>query len=830
MPSVGTKNGFTSSGFHSDVTYSKASQLKQSFSSTYVLSGASSGIATEVTNSNVPSLTSLWGHSAVDTRQRRESTDTAPTRLLSRSHSRLKDQTSVTALINSVTVSEIDLLRELVFVLSGTGGNLIHFDQLRDAFCLAPDLSIHPGDHDSVRRIGECGWLLLQVQWFISRIQQDRSSGPMCQSFASGLHENLTEYYRLVATLEAQLGRESRGAGGLSARSTEDAGPESVVLHSTLYTESRDRGCSSDDPMTLTRLALWTQEPRFRLRFLASLCDVCRGKRGGALASELYAYTFHGDLEVVRMTRFILKNLASTLLHFICLWIYDGKLDDPFQEFFVACNSSVKKERLWHEKYNLRCPMVPSFITMSQANKILLAGKAISFLHHACGEKQNIKDRDVIRNSRLRRVESMFEQDSDPSFDRMVSLVYQQTSRYLLETLVDRYHFMDHLRATRQFLLLGQGDFITHLMDLLGTELDKPATQTLTHRLTNALETAIRATNAQYEQPEILQRLHVRLLEMCTGDTGWDVFSLDYHVDGPLATVFTDDCRLMYLRGFNFLWRAKRMEFCLSTLWKYQFVAARMTHGLGSDLEPVLHLSELLGAEIRHCVQQVQYYVNFEVLECGWETLVKQIQVATDLDEVIDAHQTFLSSVLTRCLLNPPSRQLIAQLRTIFDMVLNFTQLFHDLISVANTELAVRERYANEVSEATRRGKWGTDETKEAQENARRAHFVQRHVGPFQARVRILASTYRDLVVNFIRMLCAHPDHNLRLLAEHLNFNGHYRYQSGFSGSGHLGSNTDVNSFGSSSAAHRSGPVSSSSSAPDNVPSWNQAITAGDLR
>lgn len=26
-------------------------------------------------------------------------------------------------------------------------------------------------------------------------------------------------------------------------------------------------------------------------------------------------------------------------------------------------------------------------------------------------------------------------------------------------------------------------------------------------------------------------------LQVSPGDTGWDVFSLDYHVDGPIATV-----------------------------------------------------------------------------------------------------------------------------------------------------------------------------------------------------------------------------------------------------------------------------------------------------
>ena len=39
-----------------------------------------------------------------------------------------------------------------------------------------------------------------------------------------------------------------------------------------------------------------------------------------------------------------------------------------------------------------------------------------------------------------------------------------------------------------------------------------------------------RATNTQFEDPDILERLDVRLLDVQPGDTGWDVFSLDYKV------------------------------------------------------------------------------------------------------------------------------------------------------------------------------------------------------------------------------------------------------------------------------------------------------------
>lgn len=57
------------------------------------------------------------------------------------------------------------------------------------------------------------------------------------------------------------------------------------------------------------------------------------------------------------------------------------------------------------------------------------------------------------------------------------------------------------------------------------------------HNLSAILESAVRATNAQFEDQDILKRLDVRLFDASPGDIGWDVFTLDYHVDGPIGTV-----------------------------------------------------------------------------------------------------------------------------------------------------------------------------------------------------------------------------------------------------------------------------------------------------
>jgi len=51
------------------------------------------------------------------------------------------------------------------------------------------------------------------------------------------------------------------------------------------------------------------------------------------------------------------------------------------------------------------------------------------------------------------------------------------------------------------------------------------------------LEGALRSSNAQFEPSYVLDRVGVRLLEASPGDSGWEIFSLDYLVDAPLTAV-----------------------------------------------------------------------------------------------------------------------------------------------------------------------------------------------------------------------------------------------------------------------------------------------------
>ena len=61
-------------------------------------------------------------------------------------------------------------------------------------------------------KLAECGWLYNKVRKYADSRSTDRAFGLVGQSFCAALHQELTEYYRLIAVLDAQVGRVPGGS------------------------------------------------------------------------------------------------------------------------------------------------------------------------------------------------------------------------------------------------------------------------------------------------------------------------------------------------------------------------------------------------------------------------------------------------------------------------------------------------------------------------------------------------------------------------------------------------------------------------------------------
>lgn len=419
------------------------------------------------------------------------------------------------------------------------------------------------------------------------------------------------------------------------------------------------------------------------------------------------------------------------------LWIYDGELSDPYQEFFVVepeFRPSTDPRRIatsvWEDKYKLEDDMVPSIITQDFAKKVFLIGKSLNFIRYGCGDSGWVEAYSKEASKELRYGDTA-------SLETSIDEAYKTTMARLIHLMDDKFKLFDHLHALKKYLLLGQGDFIALLMESLASNLDRPANSQYRHTLTAQLEHAIRASNAQYDSQDVLRRLDARMLELSHGEIGWDCFTLEYKIDAPVDVVITPWGSTQYLKVFNFLWRVKRVEFSLGSTWRRCMTGARGVLGsvddkVGADWKR----ARCVIAEMIHFICQLQYYILFEVIESSWDQLQASIsKPGCTLDDLIEAHTKYLNSITHKGLLGSsssskasstgkPEEGFLAQLHHILKIMLAYKDAVDGLYSFSVAEFTRRQELSAKIETRTAQGQWGVSERDLLSSRHSQAHRV----------------------------------------------------------------------------------------------------------
>ncbi|KAH9321324.1 hypothetical protein KI387_015963, partial [Taxus chinensis] len=554
-------------------------------------------------------------------------------------------------------VTEGALVRDVLYACQGIDGRFVKFDKDLDGFAVVESYRVPKATRDMVRKLCELGWLYKKVKDYISESVERGSMeaiGTVGQAFYAALQEELSDFYKLLAVLEGQVHN-----------------PIPVL----------EEGRSVGNYLSLRRLMVWLSEPTVRMRLMAVLVDDCKSLRGGAMAGAIHMHAQHGDPLVRDFMKRLLRRVCSPLFEMVRSWVLEGELNDIFSEFFVIGQAAKPRtEALWRDGYQLHSAMLPLFIPEPLAKRILRTGKSINFLRVCC-EDQGWADAAVeaaaAAGTSTRRGGLGYGETE--ALETLVVEAAKRIDRHLIEIMYGRYKFREHCLAIKRYLLLGQGDFIQYLMDIVGPDLSQPANTISTFKLAGLLESAIRASNAQYDDSDILDRLRVKMMPHNSGDRGWDVFSLEYNVRDPLNTIFTESVMARYLKIFNFLWKLKRVEHALSATWqtmKPNCTIARLfaaKDGGGKlQIVAVLRRCQTLRNEMNHFVTNLQYYIMFEVLEYSWADFLDEMEQARDLDELIAAHEKYLNSIVEKSLLGERSQQLCKTLFALFDLILRF--------------------------------------------------------------------------------------------------------------------------------------------------------------
>eukprot|EP00898_Chlorokybus_atmophyticus_P006935 jgi/Chlat1/7242/Chrsp58S06891 len=674
-------------------------------------------------------------------------------------------------------VPESALVRDVLYACQGIDGKYIRFDNNADGYIVDPKVGVARPTRELLRRICELGWLYKRVRaHIVSSVETGpvEAVGAVGQSFCSALQGELAEFYRLMAVLEAQAQVKAPVVG-------------LPVSDANGHVDGQGGG---GHYLSLRRLVVWLTDGSLRMRIMAVLVDSTRGKMGGALASAIHAHAQHGDPVVHSFVTQLLRQVCAPLFDMVRSWVFEGELIDPYGEFFVVADPSVSETDLWRHRYHVEAPMLPAFIPESLAHRILRIGKSINFLRRCCqdegwagsGVASSSSSRDDIISSAST---SGLIYGQTTALETVVDEAAAHTDRRLLEMLFGKFRLQHHCLAIKRYLLLGQGDFIQNLMDLVGPDLNEPAHSISAFKLASTLEAAIRASNAQYDDSDVLNRLRVKLMDHGSGDVGWDVFSLEYVVDSPLSTVFTQEVMNKYLRAFNFLWRLKRVEHVLNASWQTMkpnslhhgefgpAVSKKQQQGGGTTLALELRRCHTLRNEMNHLISNLQYYIMWEVLECSWADFLREMEAAKDLDALITAHDKYLQTILEKALLVESSHGMYKQLAKLFDLILRFKGLADRIYETVRDTSARRDLMLRIAEQpAALAGKWGrsTADTHASSNVGVPEDFVRM----VHSQLDAVASEYVSLLEGFLSRLATQSSVDLKFLAFRLDFSEYY--------------------------------------------------------
>ena len=671
---------------------------------------------------------------------------------------------------NMLPTSEMALLRDLPFNLQGLSSAHFVFTSATSVRLPAnvpiPVLSL-------LNTLAEPCLLYRGLSDFI----QGSEGGLVSQSLRAAIGTELRSYMSLVATLEGEIRR------ALTAIEKQD---EKQGI--------RKAG------VTLKRCVIWTRDATMGLRLMSLIVEESDQRRGGQLISLIHGFSSsNGDPFVSIFAERLLTHVTQPFYHMLRRWVYDGELVDPYQEFFVtepdlSLRPDIDPRRVatsvWDNKYQIDDAMVPSIISAEFANKIFLIGKSLNFIRHNCGDSDW-----VIGYSRSASNELHY--GDTAGLEASIDEAYKSTMSRLIHLMSEKYNLFIHLKAIKRYLLLSQGDFIALLMESLAPNLDRPASSQYRHTLTSQLEHAIRHSNAQYDNAEVLSRLDARMVEFSSGDTGWECFTLEYKISAPCDVVITQWASTQYLKVFNLLWRIKRVEFSLSSTWRRCMTGSRgVLASVEDKVGPDWKRARCVIAEMIHFVNQLQYYILFEVVEASWDQLETAMNKPdSTLDELIEAHTKYLDSITRKGLLGSQRHRstgqredsFLTQLYYILKNMLAYKDVVDGLYSFSVAEFTRRQEFSAKIEHRTAQGKWGITEkdiTLAADEidspfgapiALTKGMDDRSLLASLRARLLQLSADFKSKVNVLLYDLSHQPDVDMRFLGVVMNFNEVYK-------------------------------------------------------
>jgi len=419
--------------------------------------------------------------------------------------------------------------------------------------------------------------------------------------------------------------------------------------------------------------------------------------QGGELLTEVQRASVCGWPKVEAALLRILFLCNTVWYNQVVAWMVHGLVLDKHEEFFIqeggVVSEAVRLEHFravefdsltdethWERRFSIRRRMLPAYVSESVADRVLFVGKALRVLKHPNAKRS--EDGELVLATED--VDSFTEQlekvRQDPrnknhqvAFEVTVGNIRKTVAQRLWQLVVVEAKLPRHLHKLKDFFLLANGDLYEQFVSEARQLMVLPPNMVNAEGDINAILQQA-ASKSGCDDDEVFKRLSLRLdpPEEATGKAtvdAWRGLSLEMEVEWPFHMLLDEATRVKYNGLFQFLFQVKRVQAELHRAWVPQMGYKHLSKHERAKIMPAWRLR----TNMSFLVNNLQYYLQVDVIETQFHELMQKIRDSEDYQTVYEAHHEYLNSLHGQLFLD--MRPVTRSLDDIFQLCLQFCNL-----------------------------------------------------------------------------------------------------------------------------------------------------------
>lgn len=594
------------------------------------------------------------------------------------------------------------MIHELLLALSGYPGSIFTWNK-RSGLQVSQDLPfLHPSESSVLNRLCKLGTDYIRftefVEQYTGHVQQEYNPSPQGQTglhgiylraFCTGLDSLLQPYRQALLDLEQEFLADphlSVSHVNYSLDQFQLLFPSVMVVVEQIKSQ-KIHGCQLLE--TVHKHSCGGLPPvRSALEKILAVCH-------GVMYKQLSAWMLHGLLLDMYEEFFIKQGPSSGNVgtqpeeeeeEDLGIRGLTGKQLKELQDLRLIEEENMLATSL--KQFSLRAEMLPSYIPVRVAEKILFVGESVQMF-----ENQNVNH--TRAGSILKNQEDIFAAElhtlkQQPlfnlvDFENLIDRIRSTVAEHLWKLVVEEAGLLGQLKIIKDFYLLGRGELFQAFIDSAQHLLKTPPTAVTEHDVNVAFQKS--AHRVLLDDDNLLPLLHLTVeyhgknpkdstqsrdassspREAPT--SGWSALGLSYKVQWPLHILFSPAVLEKYNIVFKYLLSVRRVQAELQHCWAVQMQRKRLKY----------NETDVIKWRVRNhmafLVDNLQYYLQVDVLESQFSQLLQRINSIRDFESIRLAHDHFLSNLLA---------QSFILLKPVFHCLNEILELCHNFCSLVS--------------------------------------------------------------------------------------------------------------------------------------------------